>query len=117
MLEIINAQGKSKIKLIPGKLTYEVKAPKDGIVTYINNKLISRYARLAGAPNNPGAGVFVHKKLQDVVKKGDSLFTIYSENKARLDNTLEYVDASAVYKIEAHKYIVTPIKIKKSSKK
>jgi len=99
MIEIINAQGKSKIPFKIAKLSYEVKAKKSGRVNAINNKFISRYARLAGAPINPGAGVFIHKKIGDKVKKGDKLFTIYAENAVRLKNTLEYVDAAACYKI------------------
>ncbi|MFA5830162.1 MAG: hypothetical protein WC843_06800, partial [Candidatus Gracilibacteria bacterium] len=75
-------------------------ATKSGKITAINNKLISRYARLAGAPINVGAGLFIHKKISDTVKKGDALFTLYAENKERLANTLEYVDANAVYTIK-----------------
>jgi thymidine phosphorylase len=100
MMEIIKAQGPSNIKLIPGKLVHDVKAPKAGIITYINNKLISRCARLAGAPVNAGAGVYIYKKIDDIVKKGDVLFRIYSENHERLVNTLEFLDINATYHIK-----------------
>ncbi|MFA6343420.1 MAG: thymidine phosphorylase family protein [Candidatus Gracilibacteria bacterium] len=100
MQEIIIAQGKNHTPLKVGKLTHDVVATKSGKITAINNKLISRYARLAGAPINVGAGLFIHKKISDTVKKGDALFTLYAENKERLANTLEYVDANAVYTIK-----------------
>lgn len=100
MLEIIEAQGKNKNPLTPGKLTYDVKAPKAGTIHYINNKLISRYARMAGAPVNPGAGMVIQKFIGDQVKKGDVLFTLYAENKDRLANTVEYVDVNAIYHIK-----------------
>lgn len=100
MQEIINAQGRKKTALQPGKLTYDVKATRNGKITHINNKLISRYARMAGAPINLGAGVYIHKKINDMVKKGNILFTIYAENNARLTNTLEYLNPNECYIIE-----------------
>ena len=98
--EMIDAQGRNKKPLKVGEITFEVKAPKSGKITSINNKLISRYARLAGAPVNAGAGLYVNKKIGDKVKKGDTLFTLYCESKARLNNTLEYVNPSEIYKIK-----------------
>ena len=98
--EIINAQGRNKKPLTVGKLTYDVKAPKAGKVVYINNKLIARYARLAGAPINPGSGMYIYKKKGDIVKKGDVLFTLYTENKARLSNVLDYLKVLDVYHIK-----------------
>ncbi|MFA5829610.1 MAG: thymidine phosphorylase, partial [Candidatus Gracilibacteria bacterium] len=67
MQEIIIAQGKNHTPLKVGKLTHDVVATKSGKITAINNKLISRYARLAGAPINVGAGLFIHKKISDTV--------------------------------------------------
>ena len=51
----------------------------------MNNKKITTIARIAGAPNNKGAGVYLHKKLNEKIKKGESLLTIYAENKEKLD--------------------------------
>jgi thymidine phosphorylase len=81
-------------------MTYDIKAKKNGVVTYINNKMISHYARLAGAPINMGAGLYIHKFIGDGVKKGDSLFTIYSENKSRLENTVESINIDDCYLIK-----------------
>lgn len=97
--EMIDAQGRKKNPLVPGKFTFDIKAYKNGKIIYINNKLISRYARMAGAPINIGAGMYIHKFIGDKVKKGEKLFTLYAENEGRLKNTLEYVDIEATYKI------------------
>lgn len=97
--EIIDAQGRKNIPLVPGKYKFDVVAYKSGKVQYINNKLISKYARMAGAPLNLGAGMYIHTFIGNTVKKGEPLFTLYAENRARLDNTLEYLDVKATYKI------------------
>ena len=60
----------------------------------------THYARLAGAPINMGAGVFIRKFVGDKIKKGDILFTIYAENKSRLENTVELVKVSDCYLIK-----------------
>lgn len=98
--EIIKAQGPTHVPLKPGKITYQVKSYKAGKIYYINNKLISRYARLAGAPVNPNAGLFIHKKIGDVVKKGDVLFTLYSENNDRMKDTLDFLKIEDAYKMK-----------------
>ncbi len=97
--EIIDAQGRQKIPLVPGKFTADIKAKKNGKVTYINNKMVSHYARLAGAPVNKGAGVFIRKYIGDKVKKGDALFTVHCENAGRLENTVETIKIDDCYKI------------------
>jgi AMP phosphorylase len=86
--EIIKAQKgnpnikSEKIKL--GKYTYDFKSTKDGKIKEINNKKISNLARIAGAPENKGAGIYLHKKLNEKIKKGDILLTIYAENLEKL---------------------------------
>jgi putative thymidine phosphorylase len=97
--EMIDAQGRTNIPLTPGKFTYQVKATKNGTVKYINNKLISRYARMAGAPIDMGAGITMNKYIGDKIKKGDVLFTIYAETTGRLADTIETIDIDQCYKI------------------
>ncbi|MEA3379152.1 MAG: thymidine phosphorylase [Nanoarchaeota archaeon] len=87
--EIIVAQGGKKHFEIPkAKYRYDVKAQTSGTIKSIYNKGISKVARLAGAPQDKTAGLYlwVHKNAK--VKKGDVLFTIHSESKAKLENTL-----------------------------
>ncbi len=82
MEEIIGAQGQQTVQYLPGKLTYEVCAPQDGVVTSIDNYVVAKVARLAGAPIDKGAGVDVLKKLGDPVSKGEPLYRVYAEYKA-----------------------------------
>ncbi len=99
--EMIVAQGKKNTPLTPGKFTAPILSPKKGKVTAIDNKLISRYARMAGAPMNMGAGVVIHKKIGDLVTKGTPLFTVYTENKTVLKNTIDYIKIEDCYQIKA----------------
>ena len=61
-------------------------AEKSGKVVLIDNKLVANIARTAGAPKDSGAGIYVYKKLGDKIKKGEKLYTVYSENKVRFDD-------------------------------
>lgn len=86
-IEIIKAQGgkeikPSKIKL--GKFKHDVKSAKSGLIKIISNRAISKIARVAGAPQNKGAGIYLHKHVNDKVKKNEPLFTIYSNSKLKL---------------------------------
>lgn len=90
MQKIIKAQGAKRIKLRPGKFSRTVRAGRDGRVVEINNKLIAHIARTAGAPKDPEAGVYLHKKLKNKVLKGEPLFTIYADIEERLEYTKQY---------------------------
>ena len=61
------------------------KAPKKGKIKSIDNRKIATLARLAGAPGNKGAGVYLHKKLKEKVNKRETILTIYAENKEKLN--------------------------------
>lgn len=89
MQKIIKLQGKTKYKLQTGKFKTEIKATKSGKVSAIDNKLVSSIARIAGTPEDKYAGLYLHKKLGDRVKKGETLYTVYSSHKARLDQLEE----------------------------
>ena len=87
MAEIIKAQGgkeiePDKIKLAP--ITYDYLAYKRGIVKEISNRAISKIARIAGAPEDRGAGIYLYKHVNGKVKKGDILYTVYSQSKDKL---------------------------------
>lgn len=82
MNDIIDAQGRHDTPLQPAKLEFNVCATRSGVVSSINNLIIASTARLAGAPIDKGAGIYLHKKVGDSVNKGDTLFTIYAEFRA-----------------------------------
>ncbi|MFQ5474691.1 MAG: AMP phosphorylase [Candidatus Nanoarchaeia archaeon] len=86
-MEILKAQGArvtdpGRIKL--GRFTYDYKAPKSGKIVELDNKPISRVGRVAGAPLDQGAGIFIYKRVGDRVRKGEKVFTIYAESKDKL---------------------------------
>ncbi|WP_417509319.1 thymidine phosphorylase family protein [Methylophaga sp.] len=79
MNAIIDAQGRNNTPMQVGKLHYDICAQTTGTVSAIDNLKIASIARLAGAPMDKGAGVYLHKKVGDKVKQGEPLFTIYAE--------------------------------------
>jgi thymidine phosphorylase len=88
MIDIINAQGARATdpdKIEVGKLQCDVKANKSGTIRHIDNKLISKIAWSTGAPIDKGAGMFMHKHVGDKVKKGDTLYTLYSDSDEKLE--------------------------------
>ncbi len=95
-LEIIEAQGgdpKVKVDELPvGKYAYTVKSRASGTIFHIDNKNISKIARIAGAPKTKGAGVLLHKTRGNRVEVGDALFTIYSEREDLLDYAIKALE-------------------------
>lgn len=87
--EIIKAQkGKSSktpedLKL--GEYKYDYKSSKKGKIIEIDNKKINKIARLAGTPKDKEAGIYLYKHLNEKIKKGEKIFTIYSQNKEKLE--------------------------------
>jgi len=92
MIEIIKAQGKkitNPEEITLGKIKLDVKSNKKGVVSAISNDIISKIARIAGAPQDKGAGVYLRKHKGDYVKKGERLFTVYSESKDKVEYVKE----------------------------
>ncbi len=91
--EIIELQGgnpRVKISDLPvGRYTHTVTSEVAGSIFHIDNKCMSKLARIAGAPRDKGAGVFIHRIRGDRVSPGDKLFTIYAESEATLDFALK----------------------------
>lgn len=92
MKKIIKAQGKSKIKIKKAKYSQEIKATQAGKLSFIHNKLVSLTARTAGSPNDPYAGVYLHKKIKDKVKKGETILTVQANNKTRLKEAVQIIE-------------------------
>ena len=89
-MEIVKEQGgndKIKAKDIPvGDKKLDVRANKSGRILRIFNHKIVAIAKEAGAPKYKGAGIYLYKKMGDVVKKGEKLFTIFSEKSTKLNS-------------------------------
>lgn len=100
---IVDAQGRNPNPLRLAKLSYEVAAPLHGSVSSINNFVIAYIARLAGAPHDQTAGVDIHKKLGQTVKKGDPLYTIYADFEADFHFEKEAAIQDSGFEIEGQK--------------
>jgi thymidine phosphorylase len=96
--EIRHAQGYKK-EIPKAKFSEDVCAKHSGKITSMHNKLISRTAFLLGCPKMKEAGMYLHKKVGDNVKKGDVLLTLYSNSKLKLKYAQTF--------IEEHKEIIT----------
>ena len=102
MIEIIRAQGGKEIAaedIKIGKFVHDILSPKSGKVAGIDNIAVSRIARIAGAPLDKGAGIYLYKHVRDKVKRGEKLFTIYSESRHELDYAKDMAKKMRVFEI------------------
>ncbi len=102
--EIVELQGgKKKISLqdIPqAKHKYEVRAEAAGRVFHIDNRMVSKIARAAGAPNDKVAGILLACERGDKVKKGDVLFEIHSDSETKLDFAIKALEGWSPIELE-----------------
>lgn len=96
--QIITAQGKKRIPKL-AKFSANFDASKDGKVIAIRNKEVAHLARIAGAPKDSAAGLYLHKKVGDSVKKGEALYTIYASSADRLKYAIEFANGTGGYEI------------------
>jgi len=92
MRQIVEAQGGnpniSSKDIKVGEYTHEIVSTVEGYVDNINNKDLVRIARALGAPKDWGAGLVLNKKKGRLVAKGEVLFTLYSNNKKKLEDAV-----------------------------
>lgn len=69
-------------------------APRAGRVVHINNRKLSRLAKLAGAPEAKAAGVYMHVSLGQEIEKGTVMLDIHAESSGELAYALEYARRS-----------------------
>lgn len=97
--EIINAQGRKKVKLSSAKFKKIIFSKKNGTIKIIDNKIINIIGRKLGCPADKRAGLYVHKHLTHKVKRGDELLTFYSESKEKLNDALSFFNSTRPIKI------------------
>lgn len=88
MRALIAAQGGHPFdaaNLALGGLSFEVRSPRNGVVTAIDNLRIARVAQLAGAPKVKGAGVDLMRKLGEPVAEGEVLYRVYAAFQSDLE--------------------------------
>lgn len=103
MKQIIIAQGGKPIdseKVKIGQLCYNIVAHKDGKIVEVHNKNLVEICRLLGAPKLETAGIYFHKIINEPVKRGDVLFTLYTDNYLHLNAAKEILNKIWIYKIK-----------------
>jgi thymidine phosphorylase len=98
MNDIIKAQGKQK-KIRLGEYRYPVRSSKSGVIKEVDNLVIAKIGRIAGAPDDKGSGLYLSKNVDDKVKKGELLYTVYAESKFKLDSAVEFLRKNKGYLI------------------
>jgi len=103
MIEIIKAQGKKVTR--PQEITlsedyFDAKVSNSGIISYLNNRLISELALTAGAPKDKRAGIYLFKHTKQTIKKGETLFRVYAENPKKLAFAKEFYERNKKHFIE-----------------
>lgn len=104
MREIVKIQrGNADIvssDLNPGSEQFEIKSPKKGRISAINNKQISIICRILGNPTDKKAGMYLNRKLEEAVDKGDILGTLYSTDKWKVREAAETLKTMPIFRIE-----------------
>ena len=74
------------------KFKHYVCSKNAGIVSYINNRFISKLAKLAGAPSAAAAGLDIHIQLGEKVDIGSPLFDLYAETQGELAYAIDFLN-------------------------
>ncbi len=101
MQEIIHAQGGEATidseDLLPGKHTSSVVAHTHGLVKKINIKNVTIVAKILGAPIDKGAGLYLEKKIGDMVKNNDILYRMYSSSQSHIKEAQDSLKHFPIY--------------------
>ncbi len=65
-------------------------APRAGRVVHVNNRKLSRLAKLAGAPDAKAAGIHMEVRLGDEIDLGQPLLHVHAETTGELVYALDY---------------------------
>ena len=101
-IEIIVAQGGKEIRpdqIRMAKKSYMVTAWKSGKVIHIDNDIMNKIARIAGAPHDQQAGVYLYCHKGTIVRKGDKLFSVHSDSVERLQYAIEIAKKDCGFEI------------------
>lgn len=70
------------------------------MISSMNNREISVICKVLGCPVDKRAGMFLNRKLEEKVDKGDILATLYSSDKYQLKEAIETLKVMPVYSVE-----------------
>jgi thymidine phosphorylase len=88
---IAAAQGGMREVPAPGAEKHVAEAADRGTVSAIDNRVLARVAKLAGAPEAPTAGIDLHAHVGALVARGAPLFTVHAETPGELAYAVDYL--------------------------
>ena len=94
-----------------GEQKVDIHSVESGWVLWINSQKLVEAARLAGAPKDKGAGIYLHKKMGDPVQRGETILSIYAEKAGKLEKAREVFQQEPVI-IIGHRTEMTMAMIK-----
>jgi len=92
---ICEAQGGLREPPVAGH-KHAVTAERSGRIEQIDNRILARIAKLAGAPAAKASGLEMAVRLGDAVGKGDPLFVVHAEAPGELDYAMGYLGSGVV---------------------
>jgi thymidine phosphorylase len=99
MAEIIGLQGCSPLSARLSDQTHEIRAARTGIVGAVDCLRIANVARLAGAPNDAGAGVDLLKRPGEKVLAGEPLYRIHGSDSSDFGFAVEAAMADSGFAV------------------
>lgn len=116
LLELVKAQGGDESmvsnpdKLPKGKYEVEIKSEEEKYISRIDSMEVGNCSLLLGAGRETkdskidlGAGIYIHKKVSEIVKKGETIATIYA-------NDIKKADEAVIRLKRAFSYSTSPVK-------
>lgn len=82
------------------EFTADVTSGASGRIAAIDNRRLSRIAKLAGAPGAPAAGLATALRIGDAVQRGEPLFTVHAQSRGELAYALEYAASHSSFTLE-----------------
>ena len=76
-------------------------ALRGGVVAGIDNRRLSKVAKLAGAPVSPAAGLVSRLRIGDRVRPGEPLFSVHAQSRGELEYALDYArDCTTIFDLQ-----------------
>ena len=98
---ICEAQGGMR-KLPTSMHRHTIVTHQAGRIVAVDNRRLSKVAKLAGAPDSKAAGVELHVALGDEVDRSQPLYTVHAETPGELAYALTYAKANDdIYRVTA----------------
>lgn len=88
--QIVEAQDGKINNIKEAKFKHNIEAVKNSKIKEIDIRKINILARVLGCPADKSAGICLHKHINDKLKKGEKILTLYSESETELKEALNY---------------------------